>query len=261
MKFPVEHITRTDPPMRLHIVRIDLTDPNLEIRTTRGGTDPDGDGPWSTTLLALSEMAKRDKLDFAINANFFSCKDSKEIAGKKVPYFHGNWAKPEGVVVSDGQAWGHDMPWAVSIGFDAGNRATLFKPSPKPDAKYLQVVSGNQTIVWRSANVGQVDSPAPRTAVGLTDDGKTLVILCVDGRLKQYSAGMTLKQLGEEMIKLGCTDALNLDGGGSTTMVGRDVDGNVHVLNRPSDGSVLVIPLSIERPIAVGLGFRLKKPN
>lgn len=72
----------------------------------------------------------------------------------------------------------------------------------------------------------------PRTAVGIRPDG-TIVLLTVDGRIKQ-SAGMSLDELTRTLHWLGCTEAINLDGGGSTTMYVRDFpyDG---IVNCPVD--------------------------
>ena len=70
----------------------------------------------------------------------------------------------------------------------------------------------------------------PRTAVGLTADGKMLLVV-VDGRQSGYSAGMTLGELAELMNSLGARSAFNLDGGGSSAMF---VNGQR--VNRPSDG-------------------------
>jgi len=69
----------------------------------------------------------------------------------------------------------------------------------------------------------------PRTAVGVTADNKMIVVV-VDGRSSQ-SQGLTIPQLSELMAALGCTDALNLDGGGSSTAWVKDEG----VVNFPSD--------------------------
>jgi hypothetical protein len=69
----------------------------------------------------------------------------------------------------------------------------------------------------------------PRTAVGHTRDGSALILVVVDGRSTK-SVGMTLVELAEQMRRLGAWQALNFDGGGSTTMV---VDGAM--VNAPSD--------------------------
>jgi hypothetical protein len=71
----------------------------------------------------------------------------------------------------------------------------------------------------------------PRTAVGWRPDG-TLLLVTVDGRQAPYSDGMSLAELAELFLRLGATDALNLDGGGSTAMVVRGA-----VVNRPSDAT------------------------
>lgn len=75
----------------------------------------------------------------------------------------------------------------------------------------------------------------PRTAVGITSSGHLLLVV-VDGRQAPYSVGMSLSELAEFLRALGAIDALNLDGGGSTTMVARDpASGELQIVNRPSD--------------------------
>jgi len=71
---------------------------------------------------------------------------------------------------------------------------------------------------------------APRSAVGITSSGK-LLLVTVDGRQPGKSVGMTLEELGKLMLELGAVEAMNLDGGGSTTMV---IGGKV--VNYPSAG-------------------------
>lgn len=89
-------------------------------------------------------------------------------------------------------------------------------------------------------------SKNPRTAVGFTSDNKLLMVT-VDGRTSA-GVGMTLDELAQFMIWLGCVKAMNLDGGGSTTMW---VSGQ-GVVNTPSDGS--------QRPVTSALGVWLEPP-
>lgn len=70
----------------------------------------------------------------------------------------------------------------------------------------------------------------PRTAIGLSS-GRTAFLVTVDGRHSGHAEGMTLDELANFMKDLGCRDALNLDGGGSTTMWLRAAG----VVNHPSD--------------------------
>ncbi len=76
----------------------------------------------------------------------------------------------------------------------------------------------------------EANKPYPRTAIGFTADHHLLLFIA-DGKQPNWSIGLTLPQLAEQMQIFGCTDAMNLDGGGSTTLV---VQGSV--VNRPSDG-------------------------
>lgn len=74
----------------------------------------------------------------------------------------------------------------------------------------------------------------PRSAVGLTNDNR-LILCVVDGRT-EFANGVTCEELGEVMDQLGCVDALNYDGGGSSTLWGRDQQYS-GVLSYPSDNS------------------------
>jgi hypothetical protein len=80
----------------------------------------------------------------------------------------------------------------------------------------------------------------PRTAIGITAEGKILFVV-VDGRATGLSIGMTLQGLAREMVSLGATWAVNLDGGGGSAMW---VKGS-GIVTRPSDGS--------ERPVTNAL--------
>lgn len=73
-----------------------------------------------------------------------------------------------------------------------------------------------------------------RTALGLKPDG-TVILFTVDGRMKQ-SAGMSLTELEQTLLWLGCTNAINLDGGGSTTLYLRGYPEN-GIVNYPTDNN------------------------
>ena len=104
-----------------------------------------------------------------------------------------------------------------------------------------RLVKGGQASVpfaWEWFTLRFHDMRAPRTAVGITSAGK-LIFVTVDGRSRRNS-GMTLRELSVLMVQLGAVEAMNLDGGGSATMV---VGGRI--MNEPSDGQ--------ERPIGSAL--------
>ena len=81
----------------------------------------------------------------------------------------------------------------------------------------------------------------PRTAVGVDRDDKELIILVVDGR-QEFSRGYTMVELADMMTALGAENAINLDGGGSSTMYTRTGTGAMGIVNEPSDGSERLVP-------------------
>ncbi|MBC8087150.1 MAG: phosphodiester glycosidase family protein [Phycisphaerae bacterium] len=108
----------------------------------------------------------------------------------------------------------------------------------------LEAVGGRPVMARDSTMVANIDSAGgvafsttrhPRTAIGIANNRTRLLLVVVDGRQKPYSDGMTLRELASLMLALGARDALNLDGGGSTTMVYADSARGMHVANHPSD--------------------------
>ena len=108
----------------------------------------------------------------------------------------------------------------------------------------LDTIGGNPDLVEDGRNVSGVCEGSyfcdrnPRTGIGITADGKILMVT-VDGRSKR-SVGMTLPAFARLFLYLGAESAINLDGGGSTTMVVRD-----RIVNVPSG--------SFERPVGSAL--------
>ena len=91
-----------------------------------------------------------------------------------------------------------------------------------------------------------VEAP-PRTALGLTADRRTLAIVVVDGRQPGYSLGATESEICDIMREEGCSDVVNMDGGGSSSLVVFDHKrGEPKMLNRHKGGGV--------RKVAVNFG-------
>jgi hypothetical protein len=102
---------------------------------------------------------------------------------------------------------------------------------------------GNLSIEWKNEKIRETFSTKrhPRTAVGFTEDKKKVFLFVVDGRQPGYSVGMTLPELASYMLEWDVHQGVNLDGGGSSTMVVHNI-----ISNSPSDSTG-------ERPVANAL--------
>ncbi|MFB6518187.1 phosphodiester glycosidase family protein [Streptomyces sp. NPDC056401] len=106
------------------------------------------------------------------------------------------------------------------------------------------------------------NAAAPRTAVGFSRDGRRARLVTVDGRQRD-SGGLTLTALGRLMHRLGAHEALNLDGGGSSTLIAALTgESALTVENSPSDGRRRPVPngLVLTAPAGTGraTGYRIE---
>jgi Tol biopolymer transport system component len=129
----------------------------------------------------------------------------------------------DGAILIDSLTPGETITLAWSLGF----------------ADVLDTVGGTPLLVENGAVVAtacpqSICKKHPRTAIGATPAGRILMVV-VDGRRKD-SKGVTLVRLARLMQSLGASFALNLDGGGSSTMVVKGKKGGLRVVNQPSDG-------------------------
>lgn len=108
------------------------------------------------------------------------------------------------------------------------------------DYKGLKFAMGGGSIILKNGVAMQTNivnkGRHPRTGIGVTQDGSKIVIITVDGR--NGYAGLTQKEFGEIFKSFGCYNAMNLDGGGSTTMVKKTkAMDKAEIINKPSGGT------------------------
>nr|WP_255499170.1 phosphodiester glycosidase family protein [Leucobacter sp. cx-169] len=106
-------------------------------------------------------------------------------------------------------------------------------------------ISGSQRLLRDGVVTGAAGTGEPRTAAGVSADGSTIYIVSIDGR-QSHSRGMALDELGQFMVELGAHNAVNLDGGGSSTLLMREPGTNeMSIGNAPSDGNLRNVPNSL----------------
>lgn len=255
---PIHYRTevRRQPAARLHIVTVDLADPSIEcvVRPAGPAVEP---SVWPTSLLSVRQIADRDGLIVAVNGDYFEYANCGAPTTQGFAGRSGAPARPIAPCISDGLLWStgthpaHDLLY-----LDASGRPHIERLAVVPVGT-LQAIGGILLLKPGGIPVIRDDGRAPRTAIGIDATGRFLTMVVVDGRRHGFSLGLTFEELAMEMRRLGCDTAINLDGGGSSTMVLQPpYGGPTRLCNRPSDGSRLGLPVSIERPVASVIGIR-----
>lgn len=248
--------TRTNPPQRLFVAEIDLTNPRVRLHVAPGGPDPDGAGPWETTLMRPTKIAAREKFDLVVNGDFFSALGVKDAEGTNSAYRAAIWSSVLGPAVSGGKVWSTSTNARPSLVVSQAGKVSI-RPVKQPEAEDREVLSGNVMLVREGKIVPHEKSRArhPRTVVGLNQAATKLILLVVDGRKPGVAVGMSYDELATELVRLGCHDALNLDGGGSSVLAVRNsTRDEFKILNEPTDGReravANVLGVSVERAAA-----------
>lgn len=241
-------IRQTPRPLVVHIVTIDLQHPGIRFLVTPG--EWEGDRP-SFPAQTTSAFLQKAGVQIAVNGSFF------RPAYTRHPFDY--YPKPRdpvevmGLSLSEGQMYSSPHPDRDVLCVGAGPRVDI-ESYTCPDST-VQAIAGYKMIV----NDGQAlplegvrsrDDHYPRTTVAIDALGRTLWWVVVDGRQPFYSEGVTLPEMSEIVLELGADRALDLDGGGSTTLVVDD-QGRPKVLNSPIHTG---IP-GRERPVANHLGI------
>jgi len=264
----VRHIHRTETsprPLNIHVMEIDLSAPGVSFLVTPVGPDPRPLGtnegyaglPMETLRQTTRQFANSVGAQVAINGSFFSAETINGLL----------WSQNLGLTASNGSAY---SPWETGSNSDnnfddalnitQSNEAFLVKmpmsiPSgfeTTPNVPLHNTLTGSHRLVQSgvirtiTGGAGAPFSFTARTAVGLTNGNAKLLLMTVDTG-SSGSQGVTLPELATLIASHGATNAINLDGGGSTTMV-MDLYGDgltSQLVNAPSGG---------ERSVGVNFG-------
>ena len=234
-------------PMVIHVVTIDMRTPGLRFLVT-----PPDDRGSDLPLKArtTSQFLQEFDVQIAVNGDGFSPWWSR---GPADYYPHaGDPVRPRGDAASRGKLyWSSSDPFPT-LYINSRNRMSFDAP-----AKPYNALSGEALLVAGGSLIPELDDEElhPRTAIGYSRNGRYLFLVVVDGRQPFYSEGITLEELAALLRSLGAQYAMNLDGGGSSTLVVEGEDGEPRVLNAPIDN---YIP-GRERPVANHLGISVRR--
>jgi hypothetical protein len=246
-------IVRTEPsPMVAHIISLDLTKPGIRF----GVTPADQIGGMEHTAQKVSDYLIASKAKVAINGSYFLPFNGGSQGGEDFYPKAGQPVQVSGAALSDGK-----VVSPIEIDQDLRiNSIVCFKvtavsiqdgqicPTGTRDAIAAgpRLLSDGKLSVLPPFDFSKPNARGPRTAIGLSADRRTAFLIVVDGRQAGYSMGASLEELAALFQSLGATDAINLDGGGSSALAIADPNGGAKLLSRPIHTGVP----GRERPVA-----------
>jgi len=225
------------PPLQLHALRIDLDAPGVEVVVTPGS------GKLGRTRgRTLSSFAAAFDCAVAVNGGPFS--PSFAVAGESMTL--------AGLAVSKGRLVSAPDPRYAALVFPVSGGARVVEQSATLDLGQLYDAVGGFFVVLESGRVvGRGGKREPRTAAGVSGNGRILYLLVADGRRRE-SVGLSEAETGAWLASLGAVDGLCLDGGGSSAMCLRRAGAATRVVNVPMHGG---LP-GWQRVLGDCLGFR-----
>lgn len=236
------HVQRSPYRMVYHVVVVDLNSAGIATLVTPG----DAAAELPLRARTTSEFVEEFDVQLAINGDAFY----PWYSNGPFDYYPrpGERVQPVGFAASEGRRYSENTDNEPVIYFGPNNQASFSSPV----GRLYNAISGTMMLVKKGKAVSTLDTQdrQPRTAVGLDKARRRLILIVVDGRQPGYSAGATLEQLADILVAAGAFEALNLDGGGSSTLVMQSPGGQV-VLNSPIHNR---IP-GRERPVGNHLGI------
>ena len=205
-------------PLAVYAVRVDLTEPSIAFLVTPSN----GERHLETDGQKPSAFLKQYGCQVAINASPFS----------PVNAIEGDPRDILGLSISRGDAYSRPHGGNPALLISKDNKVSFGTP-PFDLANVYNAAAGFNMLLNNGKNTGENGTRHPRTAAGISQDKRYLYLVAIDGRQDNYSVGATTQETAQWMLQLGAYDALNLDGGGSTTLVTNDGKGGAQIHNRP----------------------------
>ncbi len=228
-----------DRPMVAHVIEIDLSSARYRLGVTPADTSR---GMEHTAKLTTAYLDEVDAL-LALNASYFLPFAGGSPAGDDYYPKVGDPVSVSGAAISGGRVVSPietDLDIRVNaIVCFAGLRIAIEDGQSCPAGYPDGVAAGPRLLAsgvrrpFTAFDNNYAVSAHPRTAIGVDKTGGKAFIVAVDGRQADYSVGASLDQLTDLFIGLGATEAINLDGGGSTTLTVAGKSGTPILLNRP----------------------------
>lgn len=237
-----------EKPARAHVVRLDLDASGIRFAVTPADTSK---GMEYVARLTTGYLRDRHA-QVAINASYFLPFEGGSKGADDYYPHEGDPVSASGAVIAQGRTVSPvettlDERVDAMLCFRKGT-ARIVDGQKCPDGFSDGVAAGPRMLDHGKAVAMTLDyaiKPQPRTVFALSGDSRTAWIVTVDGR-QPDSAGVGLPALADYLRSIGAREAINLDGGGSTTLAVEGADGAPRILNRTIHTGIV----GRERPVA-----------
>lgn len=223
----------------IHVIEVDLKDPNISVMPTyKGiyeGIDLSDSSLWGSQPLSKQAAHVEENLGL----NVVGGMNTNLRYTSNAPYGVLVW---NGVVYSDERKSGGNSTAQTFLSITKDGEASLHSASePIPEDSWTAISANFGWIIKNGVNkyksVDHTDGAAPRSIIAIKEDG-SLLLFQVDGRQSPYSKGMNLHECADMLLSMGVVNAVNCDGGGSSTFISeREGTGELTVKNFPSDST------------------------
>lgn len=237
--------------IKLSVVRIDLRNPKLRFKIT-GKSEKWGEPMEELPQFTINTERKRSRTfmeeAFKNGENMVVAVNGSPWTPWQKPWNH-RYAQVSGLLVADGELVAYPSKNHPSFIIRKDGTCDFIIADKNSDLSAIQyAISGFGFVLHNNKftvadNIKQL---APRTGYGLSENREYLYLLAIDGRQEGYSMGSSVYEVGELLKYFGASDALNMDGGGSTTLLIRE-NGKIKKLNHHKNDA--------ERTVAATLGI------
>jgi exopolysaccharide biosynthesis protein len=215
-----------------YVMQINLDAPGISFTTTPLTAGGSAGGSVETTSQTTAQFLQSTGTQVAINANTFNnCCSTTAPAPETL----------NGLAISNGQLVSPDSAGTADLLLTANNQATMVAGGTANLSGVANAIAGFGYVVQNGVNVASAASGAntasdPRMLVGLSQNDQYLYLVSVDSGSSDGN-GVTGSEEANIMLALGAYNAINLDGGGSTSMVVQGANGKPDVLESPFTGA------------------------
>ncbi|MBR6740976.1 MAG: phosphodiester glycosidase family protein [Clostridia bacterium] len=232
-------VTTDNKQIVYYVATVDVTRDDVTIMVNYKDNDPSKG--WGTQRV-------EDQATALVNKYKNKYEHFNAIVATNADGYNMSTGEPGGLLIMDGREWkGVDKDGFFAI-LDDGSAVIGTQADYETYRNRIkEAVGGFGAVLIKDGEIVTTNNSgrASRTAIGIKADG-SVVMMVLDGRQEPFSAGGSMREIAQIMYEAGCVEAINLDGGGSTTYLSKpEGSDSLKLINKPSDGYARSVATSL----------------